>query len=549
LLEFLHILEEAGDGLALPSAEIGSRFTYGKQLLVVTSTDLPALERVIDEGGGRILDAAGRVATVELSVAAIEQLAIRARGLLEVRLSRLLSPKIDRALHLSRVGAYRRRVAPYGRGRGVIIGVVDSGIDGTHPAFRGRILECWNQVAQGSAGAGLPYGRIEQGPSATDEDGHGTHVTGIAAGAEGVAPEASIICVKTDFEDAHVISGVRYIFRRASELGIPAVVNLSLGGHGDPHDGTDALSIAVDEASGPGRVVVAAAGNEGLDSIHFGRTIEPGTTHVAFRVPYHSSRVVANLWYDGGGEIEIAVSAPFGISTAYQPTLFGTKATQTYRLASLARIYITTPGVSRLNGDKSIRVTLQAVGPMVHPGRWFLHLRNRGTPVTVHAWTIDDSAWGDATWSEPSNSYLIGSPGAASAAITAAAMISRNQWTTQDGSEWSLKFDIGTVAPSSSRGPLRNGHEKPDFAVAGGMIIAPRSVQAHFDADGPIDDLRATMAGTSMAAAVLSGMCATLLERQPTWGPVEVRDALQQGARVAYSPDDGRGLISLDQCR
>jgi hypothetical protein len=59
-------------------------------------------------------------------------------------------------------------------------------------------------------------------------------------------PEANFVMVKTDFMDAHIADAIRYIFCIASELNRPAVVNLSLGGHADAHDGTDSLSQIID---------------------------------------------------------------------------------------------------------------------------------------------------------------------------------------------------------------------------------------------------------------------------------------------------------------
>jgi subtilisin family serine protease len=116
-------------------------------------------------------------------------------------------------------------------GKGVIIGIVDSGIDPKHPAFQGRILQIWDQTLPGSGVSEGAYGielTGEQLTTSRDEIGHGTHVAGIAGGVDatygGVAPEAEYIIVKSDFQDAHIADGIRYIFRVASAQGRPAVV-------------------------------------------------------------------------------------------------------------------------------------------------------------------------------------------------------------------------------------------------------------------------------------------------------------------------------------
>ena len=143
-------------------------------------------------------------------------------------------------------------------GKGVVIGIVDTGIETDHPAFAGRILRLWDQTLNGSGVSEGGYGAELQPPLveiSRDTVGHGTHVAGIAAGEdpvyEGVAPGADLVIVKSDLMTAHIADGVRYIFRVARDLGRPAVVNLSLGGHGDAHDGTDSLSTVIASGSGP----------------------------------------------------------------------------------------------------------------------------------------------------------------------------------------------------------------------------------------------------------------------------------------------------------
>lgn len=140
------------------------------------------------------------------------------------------------------------------RGRGIRVGVVDTGIDREHPDFAGRILA----------------GRSFVGGDFQDDNGHGTHVAGILAGSgaasgsryEGVAPEALLYVAKVLRADgsglmSHVMAGVEWAVDQGAQ-----VINLSLGGIG-PCNGTDALSELCDAAVEQGVVVCVAAGNAG----------------------------------------------------------------------------------------------------------------------------------------------------------------------------------------------------------------------------------------------------------------------------------------------
>jgi minor extracellular serine protease Vpr len=186
-------------------------------------------------------------------------------------------------------------------GTGVIIGIIDSGIDYLHPDFAkigdtlsSRILSLWDQNSnRGISPQGFNFGsewkreKINQAirnqdtsiiPS-IDIEAHGTHVTGVAAGSgnlrneyKGIAPNADIVVVSLDaVNSAKIIDAVRYIFQVAEREGKPAVINMSLGFQDERNDGTSlidrALSYMVKEKQG--RSLVAAAGNTGGTNNHW----------------------------------------------------------------------------------------------------------------------------------------------------------------------------------------------------------------------------------------------------------------------------------------
>lgn len=201
----------------------------------------------------------------------------------------------------------------HGRGRGVLIGIVDvGGFDFAHPDFLDddgltRFVAIWDQgparrpppAARGfDYGAeftrdhlntairaarepGVPPATLLERQSQTTPGSHGTHVASIAAGRSGVCPEADIAGViidvpapddsiarrRTTFSDtSRVIHAIEYLLRLAEERGQPLVVNVSLGTNGGAHDGASGVSRWLDAyLAAPGRAVCVAAGNAGQE--------------------------------------------------------------------------------------------------------------------------------------------------------------------------------------------------------------------------------------------------------------------------------------------
>jgi subtilisin family serine protease len=228
-----------------------------------------------------------------------------------------LHPVLDESAKLNGTLAYRAALGAAGStvsgtGKGVVVGIVDSGIDAAHPDFRDELGH--SRVAWMLDFSHLPVGlhpdveaafgctdvmqspcavlaqadidtALAGGPGASyvprDLLGHGTHVASIAAGNGGGgasarfvggAPEATLVIANVahgpagDSTDVDIVAGTRFVFDRAALLGLPAVSNLSLGSDYGPHDGTTPLEKALAEMVGPsqpGRAIVVAAGNSG----------------------------------------------------------------------------------------------------------------------------------------------------------------------------------------------------------------------------------------------------------------------------------------------
>ncbi|MCD8485637.1 MAG: S8 family peptidase [Desertifilum sp.] len=480
-----------------------------------------------------------------------------------IKPSRYLHTSMDRAVERVKLPQYKLNNNNL-TGKNVVVGVVDTGIDPKHPAFQGRVLRIWDQTLPGRGVKEGGYGVELQDPILTtsiDENGHGTHVAGIAAGQDslygGVAPEADLVIVKTDLQDAHIADGIRYIFRVAGELGRPAVVNLSLGGHADAHDGSDSLSQIIDAESGPGRIVCCAAGNEGNDNIHAQATVSGGRTHtMRFHIP--SDRVgIAwlNGWYSGNCEFEVSVRTPLGFVTPFQKIIPTGNPVKEYKLPD-ATIQVVTPDRDPANGDYNFFVQIRGgmFKPSLKGGTWQLRLRNLSERSgRVDVWTLDPSASVLFTGNSVADSVKIGSPGASASAITVASYTTKTKWMDIDGTPREVGLEFDTISEFSSEGPLRNQAQKPDIAAPGAMIVAALSSDSAPERANRVNSRFVVLAGTSMATPFVSGVVALLLQSDPTLEPEVIKERLREVCAIpgkpplCFDPKWGYGLIDLEK--
>ncbi len=481
-----------------------------------------------------------------------------------------LKPSLDVALPLIRVPGFRHRTGF--SGQGVILGIVDSGIDTSHPAFAGRVLMVWDQTRPGTGRGRFRKGRVLTGAElgrSTDESGHGTHVAGIAAGNDptyaGVAPGAQLIVAKTTFANSDIGDAIHFIFEEAARLGRPAVVNLSLGGHHDAHDGTDDLSALIDDVSGPGRIVVAAAGNEGEDPIHARVTVPPGgqatLPMVVLAEPSlpPASQLVLNGWYTGRTRCSVQLVDPAGNTTSAQlPSNSDAsgQAVSTTRLGSAWARIVSPPAEAAINGDHQFIVELVAPrGSALRPGTWNLQLHNAGSETAVIDVWLPNAHLVGFPASVATRNCLVGSPACATQAIAVGAFVSRNHWIDQAGQLRQFQhMPAGSMAGFSSPGPRRDGHPKPDICAPGAFLVSCRSSDAEPHPDRQVHPQWIAMPGTSMASPVVAGLVALLLESNPDLTPEQVRARLIAASAIpgrppagGHDPHWGWGLIDTSR--
>ncbi|PIE75938.1 hypothetical protein CSA17_04850, partial [bacterium DOLJORAL78_65_58] len=251
----------------------------------------------------------GNIVTARLPLSGLADLA-RVPGVGRVEAARMQYPFLDMAVPAARVDQVWAGTPAY-TGEGVLVGVIDSGVDWDHADFQNadgstRIKAIWDLHATGTPPAGFSYGaeyteaQINAGNvGEVDYSGHGTHVTGMAAGNgrasngqyRGVAFEADILFAKSfndqsgGFPSDKTIDAINYLVQKAQSLGQPIAINMSLGGHSGPHDGTGLQEQVVDQVSGEGVAICIAAGNEGESFVHDSTAANGGSMN--FRVlPY-----------------------------------------------------------------------------------------------------------------------------------------------------------------------------------------------------------------------------------------------------------------------
>ena len=255
------------------------------------------------------------------------------------------------------------------KGKGVVVGIIDSGIDWRHGSFvdangKSRILAIWDQMLRFRAGdtrgpnnIGVVYNqdqltnalkgnatvRTKDVDASNKREGHGTHVAGIAAGNGkpptcchvsqtyvGVAPEAELIVVRYDYlnanaigENQRLVEAIDFIFGFLDSIDKPKVINISQGDNLGPHDGTSGVELAIDAHVETGdflhhpQIVVKSAGNEGGMLRHVqGRVPGNDNLEIEFEMPKgRRSDAELDLWYDRAGTLNLTVTAPGGTAT------------------------------------------------------------------------------------------------------------------------------------------------------------------------------------------------------------------------------------------
>jgi subtilisin family serine protease len=490
-------------------------------------------------------------------------------------------------------------------GSGVIIGIVDIGLNLFHEKFRNkdqenttRILSFWNQsadpdVKEGELGKRGPYGygrvfskedidkALKTGDpfkalnynlfvTPNEHDGvHATPVTDIAAGNNrgrknqfgegnpGIAPNADIVFVElsssgiaganpvnraslrgdaaleASFADsAQLLEAIAYIFDFAKSLDKPCVVNISLGTHGGPHDGSTPIEKAIDRlvSEAPNRAVVIAAGNFANEKTHVSGTVtsEPFPLRWEVREGDPTGNEL-EIWYSGDDHLEVDIIAPGGEKVVK----LNARQNRDIPINGSSKLFAVHRVKDPNNNANLINLFLEKGTP---PGIWTVRLsRNSDKDVDFHAW-IERDHKGRSVFLNPASDVTLSSIACGKKAIVVGA------------------YDAHTgdperkVFPSSSFGPTRLGEPKPDIS-APGVGIKAASFEGDLSRDAtavfPVD-------GTSMASAVVTGVVALMLsearKREINLNIEQIRGILIEASRdEKWDKQLGFGRISASK--
>lgn len=461
------------------------------------------------------------------------------------------------------------------RGKGVLIGIVDTGIDYTNPVFQNadkttRIAAIWDQtIISDHIPEGMIYGTEytreqinealkSENPFAVvpskDENGHGTMIAGIAAGNEvpesgfsGVAPDTELVIVKLKpakqniknffripenaiaYQENDLLFGFQYLFNYAAKVNKPLVLCITIDTSQYAHDGRGTTSGWLSyQASNPGVAVLVSTGNEGNARRHFMGTIndKKGYETVELNVGSDENGFSMELWGAAPNLFSIDITSPSG---EYIPRL-DIRFHETREISFMfepTHILIDSQIAESQSGDQLIFIRFTQ--PI--QGIWRFKVFSRGIfPINFHIWLPMNDYIGKDTFfirSDPNTSLL--TLACARIPITVTAYNNANN---------SLDIDAG-------KGYTRINVIKPDIAAPGVNMLSPA-----------LDHSFKLLTGTGAAVAHTAGVAAMMFEwgivngNQPKMNTQNMKIYLIRGAGrkedIPYpNPDWGYGILDI----
>ena len=424
--------------------------------------------------------------------------------------------------------------------------VIDSGIDYTHPDFCNtdgttRIVALWDQTITPDSSRGFfsppryspgtlfteeqinealaapdPAARMQICPS-IDVSGHGTHVTGIAAGNgrssnginRGVAYEAALLIVKLGSPDplgfpstTQLMQAVDFAVRYAASRNLPLAVNLSFGNTYGSHSGTSLLETYLDSVAELSRIsLVVGSGNEGNSAGHTGGRLRTGETRaIEFSIADYERSLSIQIWKNYWDTMRLEIHSPGRSYTITVPSVPGNRSF----VAENTTLLVSTGEPSPYSIYQEIYLDFLPTESYLTSGIWTLTLIAEDIRDGIYdMWMPTSAARGlDTRFLTPTPEITLTIPSTAARVITVGAYDSRSN----------------TYAPFSGRGYTWNTNQvKPDL-VAPGVDILSTATGGGYE----------SRSGTSMATPFVSGSCCLLMQ----WGIVRGNDSFLYGQKM-----------------
>lgn len=434
-------------------------------------------------------------------------------------------------------------------GRGVIVAVIDSGIDYENRAFRKRdgstrILNLWDQTISGNPPEGYVIGteysreqineairqesrlqRLQIVPS-EDISGHGTAVAGVLAGSseeyQGVATEAELIVVKLGVSreggfprTTELMQALDYVVKKALEYGRPVAVNLSFGNTYGAHDGTSLLERYIENLANVWKSVICiGSGNEGNSAGHISGVVsEEMETVVELAVQENEVGINVQIWKAYFDEMDISLESPNGVRVGPIREVLGA---QRFTIGGTQiLLYYGEPKPYTI--DQEIYLDFIPVNEYVATGVWKIILSPRRI------------VRGDFAMWLPSKNLLNEGTGFLLANPNGTITIPTTSYRTIGVGAYNSR--TMTYADFSGRGA--GARIKPDLVAPGVDILAPIP-------GGGFGEF----SGTSFATPFVTGSAALMME----WGIVNGNDPYLYGEKVkAYLQRGARPILGFEE--
>ena len=597
ILVFAAIDAMAGIFTAHTSIELAKRHhksqmsTHKDMLLDVDDSEIHAMVTVDDpstlsrlsQSGATINAIFGNIATVTIPMSCVNDLA-KTKGVRSIDIEKRYTLCNDKAREMSMFPLMTYNHDGYtsfvNTGNRVVVGMIDVGVDFNHINFfdkdgNNRIVRAYlpcdtsgsSPLIDGMMLPGSEYTTADQIGNLTTDDPneyHGTHTTGTAAGSyfangyHGVASGAQIVvCAMPDdsLTDFNIANSIKYIFNYADEVGLPAVINMSIGSQEGAHDGSSTLCQLYNEVSGPGRICVVSAGNDGHMPINIRKTFNENDSLATFMSNWYSREPMigySSMWSRSPQRhtVDIVVWNILADTLVHHLDV--------PREAELDSVYVVSSETDSIfakyfTGELYFVCAIEGYGNFhslvvsdyksLDRSHYRIGLINKAPAgETLMGWTGGMMVYSRASLDGWTGGVVgagctVSDLATADSVISVGAYCSNNTFLMMDGSTKTIsRCNPGEIAYFSGYGPDALNRRRPDLVAPGFEVASSvsRYVEAFNDPSNIVNNVVVNgneypyglEGGTSMSTPVVSGAIALWLEIDPTLSPANLREIM-----------------------